>query len=153
MIYDKIENIGRYLGISEYLDQAIRYIMTGNYRKAKYGKNIVFGEHIYYNCPEGAMAKNIEGMDYEYHRTYIDIHIPLQGKENIAFFSMETGKEVKAYDQENDYGLYSGKAEGKLCIEEGEFLMLFPEEVHLALMKVEEEVTPIEKVIFKVRAK
>ena len=47
MIYDKIENIGRYLGISEYLDQAIRYIMTGNYRKAKYGKNIVSGEHIY----------------------------------------------------------------------------------------------------------
>src|SRR3712207_7023198 len=55
-----------------------------------------------------------------------------------TLFRSETGKEVKAYDQENDYGLYSGKAEGKLCIKEGEFLMLFPEEVHLALMKVEE---------------
>ena len=141
MIYDKIENIGRYLGISNYLDQAIRYIMTGNYQKAEYGRNVVAGEDIYYNCPEGAMAKNVEGMDYEYHRTYIDIHIPLKGKE------------VKSYEEENDYGLYQGIAEGKLCIKEGEFLMLFPEEVHLALMKVEEEATPIEKVIFKVRAK
>lgn len=153
MIYDKIENIGRYLGISNYLDQAIRYIMTGNYRKAEYGRNVVAGEDIYYNCPEGAMAKNVEGMDYEYHRTYIDIHIPLKGKENIAFFEMKQGKEVKAYEEENDYGLYQGIAEGKLCIKEGEFLMLFPEEVHLALMKVEEEATPIEKVIFKVKAK
>lgn len=153
MIYDKVENIGRYLGISEYLDQAIRYIMTGNYHKAEFGRNVVSGTDIYYNCPKDAMAKNEEGMEYEYHRTYIDIHLPLQGKENISFFAMEKGKETRAYDQENDYGLYTGESEGKICIKEGEFLMLFPEELHLALMKVEKEATPIHKVIFKVRAK
>ena len=153
MIYDKIENIGNYLGLNKRLDQAIRYIMTGNYKKAEFGKNLLLGEDIFYNCPKEAMAKNEEGMDYEYHKIYIDIHIPIEGRENIAFFAKENGKEVKLYDKENDYGLYSGEAEGKLCIKEGEFLILFPEELHLALMKVGEEASPIHKVIFKVRAK
>lgn len=153
MIYDRIENMNRYLGISDLLDQAIRYIMTGNHQKAEFGRNVVLGEDIYYNCPKDAMAKNEEGMDYEYHRSYIDIHIPLQGKENIAFFSKENGREVKKYEKENDYGLYSGEAEGKICVKEGEFLILFPEELHLALMRVEKAPSPIHKVIFKVRAK
>lgn len=152
MIYDKIENIDKYLGLSSNLDETIRYIMTGKYKNAEFGKNIVSGEEIYYNCPKDAMAKNDENMEFEYHRTYIDIHIPIEGKENIALLQAEDGEETKAYDAEHDYGLYRGKSSGKFCVKEGEFMILFPEEIHIALVKVEAEATPIHKVIFKVKA-
>lgn len=149
MIYDKLQNIERYLGISQLLDEAINYIVSEKYTLAEFGKNIIKGDEIYYNCPKDAMAKNTKDMDFEYHKKYIDIHIPIKGEEYIGYFHKENGIKTKDYDEKDDYALMKGEMNEQFLVKEGEFLILFPDEVHLALMKVNEE-KKVHKVIFKV---
>ena len=92
--------------------------------------------------------ENID-LDLEYHKKYIDIHIVLEGEEIIVYTPFEDCIETKSYNDEEDYGLVKGKAQVELMMNTENFLLFFPEEPHLALLKVD---TPkeIKKVIFKV---
>lgn len=92
--------------------------------------------------------ENID-LDLEYHKKYIDIHIVLEGEEIIVYTPFEDCIETKSYNVEEDYGLVKGKTQAELILNGKNFLLFFPEEPHLALLKVN---TPkeIKKIIFKV---
>ena len=85
----------------------------------------------------------------EYHKKYIDIHIVLEGEENIVYIPFEDCIETQNYNIEGDYGLVKGKSQVEFIMNPKNFLLFFPEEPHLALLKVN---TPkeIKKIIFKV---
>ncbi|EHI76373.1 YhcH/YjgK/YiaL domain protein, partial [Fusobacterium sp. oral taxon 370 str. F0437] len=55
----------------------------------------------------------------------------------------------KSYNIEDDYALVKGKTQVEFLMNTKNFLILFPEEPHLALLKVGEP-KEIKKVIFKV---
>ena len=116
---------------------------------ASYGKNIIEGDTIYFNYPEKAATRENTDLELEYHKKYIDIHIVLEGEEIIVYTPFEDCIETKSYNDEEDYGLVKGKAQVELMMNTENFLLFFPEEPHLALLKVD---TPkeIKKVIFKV---
>jgi YhcH/YjgK/YiaL family protein len=88
-------------------------------------------------------------LELEYHKKYADIHIVLEGKEAIAYAPFEDCVETKSFNFEDDYALMKGKTQTELIMNTKNFLILFPEEPHLALLKVD---TPkeIKKIIFKV---
>ena len=132
MIYAELKNIKTYKGINKNLDKAIDFIAEKKYMNASFGKNIIEGDTIYFNYPEKPMTReNIEG------------------EESIAYTPFEDCIETKSYNVEEDYGLVKGKAQAELILNGKNFLLFFPEEPHLALLKVN---TPkeIKKIIFKV---
>ena len=137
MIYAELKNIKTYKGINKNLDKAIDFIAEKKYMNASFGKNIIEGDTIYFNYPEKPMTRENIDLDLEYHKKYIDIHIVLEGEESIVYTPFE------------DYGLVKGKAQAELILNGKNFLLFFPEEPHLALLKVN---TPkeIKKIIFKV---
>ena len=149
MIYDVLKNIKTYKGINKNLDKAIDFIAEKQYLNANFGKNIVEGDTIYFNCPEKPVTRENTDLELEYHKKYIDIHIVLEGEENIVYIPFEDCIETKSYNVEEDYGLVKGKAQAELILNGKNFLLFFPEEPHLALLKVN---TPkeIKKIIFKV---
>lgn len=149
MIYAELKNIKTYKGISKNLDKAIDFIVGKKYLNANFGKNIIDGDAVYFNCPEKPITRENTNLDLEYHKKYIDIHIVLGGEEVIAYTPLEDCLETQSYNDEEDYALVKGKAQVELILNAKNFLLFFPEEPHLALLKID---TPkeIKKVIFKV---
>ena len=149
MIYAELKDIKTYKGINKNLDKAIDFIAEKKYFNASFGKNVVEGDSIYFNCPEKPMTRENVGLELEYHKKYADIHIVLEGEEAIAYAPFEECIETKSFNFEDDYALMKGKTQTELIMNTKNFLILFPEEPHLALLKVD---TPkeIKKIIFKV---
>lgn len=153
MIYGEIKELNYYRGISEYLDKAIDYILSGKYKEGTIGKNLIDGDNIYFNLPDSPCTKDINEGCFEGHKKYIDIHIVIEGKEKIAYFPNSKASITKEYNENEDYELYSGEAENFFILDSNKFLILFPEEPHMALIKVKEKPEVIKKVIFKILVK
>lgn len=149
MIYTELKDIKTYKGLSENLDKAIDFIAEKKYLTREFGKNVVDGDKIYFNCPEKPMTRENAGLELEYHKRYIDIHIVIEGEEAVAYCPFEKAVETKSFDIENDYALMKGETQVELILNTENCLILFPEEPHLALLKVN-EAKEIKKVIFKV---
>ncbi len=149
MIYGEIKDIKYYKGISKNLDRAIDFIFEKKYLNNQIGKNEIDGDFIYFNCPDKAMTRNKANLDLEYHKRYIDIHIVIDGEESIGYTSREKCVETKTYDIDGDYGLVKAELDMEFYLNKDKFLIFFPEEAHIALLKVGEE-KEIKKVIFKV---
>lgn len=153
MIYGEIKELNLYRGLSKAFDTAIDYILEGKYKEGKVGKNIVDGDIVYFNMPDAPMTKDVKEGFLEGHKKYIDIHIVIEGKENIAYVPNSKAIISKEYDNEGDYELYTGEIETLLTLDNTKFLALFPGEPHMALVKVGEKSETIKKVIFKILAK
>lgn len=149
MIYGEIKDIKKYKGISKNLDRAIEFIFDKKYLNNKVGKNEIDGDLIYFNCPDKVMTRNKANLELEYHKRYIDIHIVIDGEESIGYTPTEKCIETKAYDADGDFGLVKADVDMEFYLNREKFLMFFPEEPHIALLKVGEE-KEIKKVIFKV---
>lgn len=149
MIYGEIKDLNQYKGISKNLDKAIEYILNEEYKKGIPGKNIIDGDNLYFNYPDCAVTKEVKEGFFEGHKKYIDIHIVISGEENLGYTPRSEVKVKKEYDSEGDYELYEGTLKNIFHVTEDRFIMFFPDEPHMALLKVE-EIKKITKVIFKV---
>lgn len=152
MIYGELKKLDRYKGISKHLDVAIEYILTGNYKGAELGKNIVDGENLFFNQPDYQMTKEISEGIIENHRKYIDIHIVIEGEERIGVISNTDLKLTKEYDEIGDYELYEVELENIFYLNPQKFIIIFPGEPHMAMIKGTDKKTEIKKVIFKILA-
>lgn len=151
MIYGNLDEIKIYKGISKNLDKAIDFIIERKYINANFGKNEIDGDKIYFNYPEQAITRDKENLELEYHKKYIDIHIVVDGEESIGYTSIDKCYETIPYDKEKDFTLMCGEIQNEFYLNKNKFLILFPFEPHLALLKVGTE-KEIKKVIFKVEA-
>lgn len=149
MIYGELKEIDNYRGISKNLDLAFDYIKTGAYKNGKYGKNEVIGDTVYFNMPENAKTKDKENGFIESHKQFIDIHIVISGDENIGYLDPRNGKIVQEYNENGDFAEWKGEVEMFFHMDNTKFLIFFPDEPHMAMVKFGED-RDIKKVIFKV---
>ena len=149
MIYGEIKDLGSYKGISKNLDRAIDYILSGEYKNGVVGKNVIDGDNVYFNQPDSPMTKEVKDGFIENHKKYIDIHVVISGEENLGYTPRPEVTLTKEYDEAGDYELYDGEVKNMFHLTPERFVMFFPEEPHMALLKVG-EVKQITKVIFKV---
>lgn len=104
MIYDHISNIATYRDIStdiavglDFLEQMKPDTPVGVYQINQRVKAIVSGYE----------TKRENEYGYEAHRKNIDIQYQLSGEERIACLPIESLKETKAYNEENDAAFYA----------------------------------------------
>lgn len=134
MIYDHIQNISLYKGISPALDIGLDYLLTVN-------KEIENGVVLLDNGVKAIISeystkvKNENG--YEAHRQYIDIQFPVDGIEMVKFCPLEYLTPTMDYDEEKDYILFSEQGGVDFTIGDGYFLVLFPEDAHMPQLCVE----------------
>ena len=130
MIYDKIENLESYKGMYPNLAKALAYLSNNDLSKLKLGKNEVLREQIYLMVQKNKL-KSDKPKEFEYHRRYADIHIVIEGEEQVTY---GTGEEVatKPYDEGNDFGLVNCSETYTFSLSVGNFLLFLPEEAHQA---------------------
>ncbi len=149
MIYDKIDNLETYAGISEdirigleFLRDAKPDLANGVYQLNPRVKAIV---SEYETKPQ-----NENG--FEAHRQYIDIQYTLKGQERVACLPIEKLTETKPYSEEGDCALYSAVTihqPSNLSLQPGYFAIFFPQDGHMpGLCATTPE--PVKKVVVKV---
>ena len=147
MVYDKIDNIETYKGLSEdiyeglrFLQQARADIENGVHPVTPRVKAIV---SEYETKPE-----NENG--YEAHRKFIDIQYLLKGTEKNCCLPIEKLKETKPYKEETDAAFYEAAIPAReLTLGDGYFAIYYPHDGHMPCLKAD-EVEKVKKVVVKV---
>lgn len=149
MVYDKIDNIETYKGLSadifeglNFLKQVIPNMKSGAYDINPRVKAIV-SEYE---------TKIVNEFGYEAHRDCIDIQYLISGEEVINSLPLEYLKEIKPYNKEIDAAFYE-EVEVKpqaLLLGNGYFATLFPQDGHMPQLCVNKP-EKVKKVVIKVK--
>ncbi|MEG2116507.1 MAG: YhcH/YjgK/YiaL family protein [Clostridia bacterium] len=149
MIYDKICNIEKYLGISANLDKAIKYVADKKAWFLEIGSHEIDGKNVYVNVMD-SKTKLRENAKYEWHEKYFDIQIDLCGEELI-----DTSKEIttvtKEYCDADDAGLCDAAAVTTIKLDCDTFAIYFPQEPHMPCIAIGNEPKELKKFVVKVR--
>ena len=149
MIYDKIDNLEIYAGISENIRLGLEWLR---------GLNPEIEKGVYELSPRVKAivseysTKEINENGYEAHKEYIDIQYLLKGNEKICCLPLEYLKERKEYNKEIDAAFYE---EGdinpqELFIGNGYFAIFYPQDGHMPCLNTGLP-TEVIKVVVKVK--
>ena len=147
MIFDRIENAGRYMGISENLDKALRFMMETDLSSLENGRHEIDGDNVFVNVMEAVTKAG--KCEYEFHEKYYDIQIDLVGNEDVLF-STEYQEITKPYQEDGDIGMGTCKCEALCHLGQGKFVVCEPTEPHLPGAAADGKEQEIRKAVIKV---
>lgn len=146
MIYCKMKDLSRYMGLSDRLDNAIRAIAACNLSTLSMGRNElaqdVFGNRFDY------VTRQEADLLYETHRDNIDIHLLLSGEEYILCADQS---KMTIVEEKPDKDYIGSRGEWESCVKmtAEDVLIVFPGEAHKVKCMVEKE-QKVEKFVVKV---
>lgn len=147
MVYDKLDNITIYKGLSPNIALALDFLKqmkpgtaVGTYQ-INHRVKVIVSEYE-------TKLQNEHG--YEAHRKYIDIQYLLSGEERIACLPVERLKETKPYNEEKDAAFYAADLKPQeMTISDGYFAVFFPQDGHMPQLCVDKPMK-VKKVVIKV---
>ena len=149
MIIGKLKDLKRYKGIAKNIDTAIDYLENNDILALEKGKYFIDGDNVILNR-DTYVAKDLEDCFFENHKNYMDLQIVLKGKEVFGYtdISNPTLKVTTPYNIEKDVTKYSCEGGVFFTLEEG-YALVYPEDVHLAKCKANDEI--VEKAVIKIK--
>lgn len=151
MIYDIINNIEVYKGLYKNLDITIDYILSHDLRELALGKTYICGDDIYVNIVESDLKAESDGV-YEIHKKYLDLHIDIEGTEQILWCDYLIDNVLHSYDIDSDYELLNGNAISNCLIDNNHFVICMLEESHMPCV-LNKNCNKVKKAIFKIKVK
>lgn len=147
MVYDKIDNIETYKGLSEDIYEGLKFLKkasldlaSGVYEVNPRVKAIVSE----YETKPG----NENG--YEAHKNFIDIQYLLKGTEKNCCLPIEKLKETKPYREDIDAAFYESEiSTQELMLGDGYFAIYWPQDGHMPGLNVD-GTEKVKKVVVKV---
>lgn len=137
-----------YLGISDRLDTALKYISNTDLNNLADGNHLIDGEDVRVKV-QHMQTKPLEMAKLEAHNDFADIQMLLEGEESIGWcFRTEKLKETEAAPERDIY-FYEGEF-AKLDLKPGQFVIVFPDDVHAPGLATDEP-SGIRKAVFKVK--
>lgn len=126
MIRGKVSDTKKYENIR--INKAIEWLksVSKNIEKGIYE---IEGKEIY-AIVQNYNSKKYEELKWEGHRKYIDIQYILSGKESMGYSNIKNMNEICEYNEEGDYQFFSGNGEIEE-VNEGEFVIFAPEDIHM----------------------
>ena len=150
MIFDTLENLKNYKGISVNFDKAVESIMAGDYLNASEGRHDVDGDNVYFNVQEDLLTREVSETCFENHQKYIDVQLIVDGEEKFGYSARKVLKERNNYDSEKDYDHLDGEIEVIYKMTKDRFILFFPLEPHMPCLKVGEK-KKIKKAVYKIK--
>ncbi len=149
MIYDKLDNIETYAGISSDIYEGLKFLK-------QIDANIEKGVHQINPKVKAIVSeyetKTVNEIGYEAHRENIDIQYIISGEEKISTLPLEYLKETKTYDEEIDAAIYVeiGIKPQELLLGNGYFAIFFPQDGHMPQLCVNKP-EKVKKVVVKIK--
>lgn len=146
MIKDKLKNAKTYYGLSENFKVGLEWIKNNDLNNLEDGKYSIKGDEIY------AKIQTYETKDkapFEAHKKYADIQYLVHGSEKIGIADYSDCEITEPYNTERDVEFLQCKNGEYTTIEEGEFVIFFPQDAHQpTLQNIRKQV--VKKIVVKV---
>ena len=147
MIFGNIKNLNEYTFLTEAVKECFSYAKEQNLVEFENGKHEIDGERLFVNIVEYT-TKNADERFWEAHKKYLDVHLMLNGEEQIDL-NFLSNMDVKEFVEVDDFVPMDGEKNSSVVLRNGDFLICYPQDGHRTAVKVSEPKT-IKKAIFKV---
>ena len=147
MIYDKLKNRDAYSTLPARLLRGLEFLATTDFSSLPDGRIPLEGDDIFVNIESYDTHENDKP---EAHARYIDIQCVLHGAEMIGVGARDEMREEVSANPEGDIWFYHGPVTD-LLLDEGRFLILFPQDVHAPGRKIGSSSNSVRKAVVKVR--
>lgn len=134
MIIGNIHHLQSWL--PDALRQAIEHVKAHVSASTPLGKHDIDGNNLFYLISEDSTEAQAERRA-EYHARYLDIQIVLRGQEGMTFSTLPAGEPQTDLLADKDIAfLAEGAQEKTVILNEGDFVVFYPGEVHKPLCAV-----------------
>ncbi len=146
MIIDHLSNALKYLHLNKNFSTAFSFLLSKDLSTLPPGKHLIDGERVFaIIIYQQAVGK--EKAVFEAHKKYIDIHCTIEGEDVIGWKAVSQCQTTSAYNDKEDYFLFSEKPELYTKIPKKHFALFFPQDAHAALAGE----NFVKKIVLKVR--
>jgi YhcH/YjgK/YiaL family protein len=146
MIIDSLANAALYRSVSPVIARAFDYVLHTNFAAMADGKHPVEGDEMFAMVQRYKTRPPGQGR-WEAHLRYIDLQVVISGIERVGYGHISRFT-AAPYDAEIDVTFPAGTGDF-VTATEGTFLLLWPEDVHMPGIEVDEP-TPVLKVVVKI---
>ncbi len=148
MIFGNLNNLEEYSFLEEQVKACFAYAKTHELAEFERGSHEIDGDRLFVNIAEYETVEAEERF-WEAHRDYLDVHLMLDGTEQIDLNFIQNMKQ-KEYRPEGDFLPLDGEKNSSVILTDGDFLVCYPCDAHRTAVAVKES-TEVKKAIFKVR--
>ena len=149
MIIDTIANASKYFSVHPLFAKAFEYIKKTDLLNQESGKYEIDGDNL------KAIFSDKKGMTteesiskFECHNKHIDIQLCIAGTETIGWKPREKCVDAKGgYNEEKDVLFYNESPDMYFQLNDGQFVIFFPEDVHAPMIGESD----IKKLVIKVK--
>jgi YhcH/YjgK/YiaL family protein len=150
MISDRLNNSKQYYLLGEKIKKGFEFLINSDLKNMADGKYLIEDEEIFANV-QTLETKTVEEKKWEAHRKYIDIQYVISGREKMGYGILEDfEKEIIPYSDEKDIVFLDGRKFNYIDVDEGNFVIFYPNDVHAPMLSVEKS-EKIKKVIVKIK--
>ncbi len=129
MIFDELSNIGRYASLSPNFQKAIAFLTCTDIFSLAVGDIEVQDDLVYGFLKEGNLKT--ENEKWETHKRYADIQVIIEGAERIGYMPNTGQTLMDPYNEVKDVAFHNEPGTGtQLTLQKGDFVILFPGELH-----------------------
>jgi biofilm protein TabA len=152
MIFDTVENLKEYSSFP-YIVEIINFINNTNLHELKDGDISIKDDSLFVKVlrytPQDP-AKNY----FETHEHYADLQMIVSGIEAFHVVEKSHLQPTEEFKMDGDFHFYKAKDNiSALVLEEGKFILVFPEEAHKPGCMYNRIKEPILKLVFKIKMK
>ena len=149
MIFDRLSNSKQYEKLNEKFKIGFDFLKNNNLKEMKDGRYDI-AEGVFANV-QSLKTKNKTEKKWEVHKDYIDIQYVIKGEESMGYGILEDFKKVVVpYNKEKDIEFLDGEKFNYIDVNENDFVIFYPNDVHAPMLSVKEDVE-IKKVIVKIK--
>lgn len=149
MIIDTLANTNRYISLHKDIAKAFEWLQSIELNNLPAGKYSIEDENIF------AIVQQYKTLDaaneqMEAHKKYIDVQYMIKGEEMVGLSLLNNQTISKEYNDETDYFLVSDPPSFFATLNEGNFMIFFPTDLHMPCIKINKPLL-VKKVVVKVR--
>lgn len=147
MIYDTLDHVDTYRGISSRLALGLDYLRNTDFSQVEDGEYELDGRDVFVRISRYTTKE--ENLTPEAHRDYIDIQFLIEGAELIGVAPLSEMTEEVDGRPEGDIWFYHGP-EKELLLSGKSFMVFFPQDAHAPCIAPEAP-APARKCLIKVK--
>lgn len=147
MIFGNIKNLHEYDYLPVDIKKCFEYAASNNLLDFEKGSYKIDGNNLFVNIVEYETI-DVENRFWEAHKNYLDLHLMLDGKEQIDV-NFIGNMEEKEFVEKDDFLPLEGDKNGHVILEKDDFLICYPNDAHRTAVKVNDP-KKIKKAIFKI---
>lgn len=149
MIFSNLNCPDSWGALESGVKEALDYAASHNLAALAPGSYPIDGDRLFVNIVEYETKKPEERF-WEAHRAYLDVHVSLDGTEQIDL-NFLPNLEVKNYIEKDDFVPADGDKACSVIMNPSDFLVCYPADAHRTAVAFEGRAQKVKKAIFKVR--